>query len=114
MEGNGSGLVAVLMPDFSLNFTSWSRWRRYKGTFPFFVELLKPSKDDVILDVGAGTGVIANRVASLCDEVYALEPEIKRVEYVRRKYPEVKIFQAFAENIPFPEKYFTKIYIIFF
>lgn len=101
------------MSDIRLNFTSWSRWRRYKTTFPFFVELLKPSKDDVILDVGAGTGVIADRVASLCDEVYALEPEIKRVDYVRRKFPEVKVFQSFAESIPFPENYFTKVYAIF-
>lgn len=100
------------MSEFRLDFTSWSRWRRYKSKFPLFIELLKPSKDDVILDVGAGTGVIAYAVANLCDEVYALEPEVKRVDYVRKKFPEVKVFQSFAESIPFPENYFTKIYVI--
>jgi ubiquinone/menaquinone biosynthesis C-methylase UbiE len=64
------------------------------------------------LDAGAGTGVIANRVASLCDEVFALEPLEKRVKFIQRRFPEVKAFQGFAENIPFPEAYFTKIYSV--
>lgn len=103
----------MLASDIKLDFVSWSRWRRFKAIYPTFIELLRPNKDDVILDVGAGTGVIADKVASLCDEVFALEPQTNRVNYVRRKFSQVKVFQAFAEGIPFPEDYFTKIYVIY-
>lgn len=95
-----------------LDFVSWNRWHRYKKTFPLFLELLKPTKEDVILDVGAGTCIIADHVASVCEEVFALEPLDERVNYARRKFPQVKVFQASAEVIPFPESYFTKIYVI--
>ena len=74
------------------------------------MDLLKPSREDVILDVGAGTGVIANKVSTSCDEIFALEPNPDRVDYTHRKFPEVKSFVGAAENIQFPESYFTKIY----
>ena len=68
------------LSDLSLDFQSWSRWRRYVHTFSLFLELLRPTKEDIILDVGAGTCVIADRVASICDEVFALEPQDNRVD----------------------------------
>src|SRR5579864_323095 len=74
--------------------------------------MLSPQKEDIILDVGAGTGVIANEISSRCDEVFALEPNPKRVEYMKKKYPQVKAFDGTAESIQFPESYFTKIYVI--
>lgn len=74
--------------------------------------LLKPTKEDVILDVGAGTGVIASQVSKQCDEVFALEPNVERVNYIKRKFPEVKAFDGVAENIQFPESYFTKVYSV--
>jgi ubiquinone/menaquinone biosynthesis C-methylase UbiE len=100
------------LSDLSLDFQSWSRWRRYSHTFPLFLDSLKPTKEDIILDIGAGTCVIADHIASICDEVFALEPQDKRVDYARRKFPQVKVFQSSVENIPFPENYFTKIYSI--
>ncbi len=66
----------------------------------------------MILDVGAGTGWIASEIASLCDEVYALEPNEHRVEFIKRKHPEVKAFVGTAESIVFPEGYFTKVFSI--
>ena len=74
--------------------------------------MLDSKKNDVILDVGAGTGVIANEIASICDEVFALEPNNGRVDYIKRKFPQVKAFYGVSESIPFPESYFTKIYVI--
>ncbi len=78
-----------------------------------FLELLSPAKNDVVLDVGAGSGWIANRVADVCDEVYALEPNEARLEFIKAKHPQVKAFSSFAQSIPFPEKYFSKVYTIF-
>ena len=76
------------------------------------LNFLKPAKEDVILDVGAGTGVIASKVSTMCDEVFALEPSQEMVDYMKRKFPEVKAFSGVAENIQFPESYFTKIYVV--
>ncbi len=100
------------LSDLKLDIISWFRWRRYRKEFPIFLELLKPQKDDVILDVGAGTGIIASKVCALCDEVFALEPAAERVEYIKRKFPEVKAFQGLSENIHFPDSYFTKVYVV--
>jgi ubiquinone/menaquinone biosynthesis C-methylase UbiE len=76
------------------------------------MKLLGPTKEDIILDVGAGTGVIANEVSKLCDEVFALEPNIGKVEFMKRKFPTVKAFDSAAENVGFPNSYFTKVYSI--
>jgi len=98
------------LSDLSQRISSWIR----KGTYPkkILLELLSPRKEDIILDVGAGTGVIANEISFYCDEVFALEPNPKRVEYMKRRYPQVKAFDGSAESIQFPESYFTKIYVI--
>ena len=76
------------------------------------MELLDPRKNDVILDVGAGTGYISSKVAKLCDDVYALEVDDKRVDFIKAKYPEVKALSGSSENIPFPESYFDKVFIV--
>jgi ubiquinone/menaquinone biosynthesis C-methylase UbiE len=99
-------------PEFSLRIYSWIRKRRFAKNLPLLLEMLSPQKEDVILDVGAGTGVITNIIAEKCDEVFALEPNPKRVEYMKKKYPQVKSFDGSAESIQFPESYFTKIYVI--
>jgi ubiquinone/menaquinone biosynthesis C-methylase UbiE len=98
--------------DLSLNLSAWLRKRRLSKVMPVLIEMLSPKKDDIILDVGAGTGIIAEEMAKLCDEVFALEPDPKRVEYIKRKYPQVKAFDGAAEAIQFPEAYFTKIYSV--
>ena len=98
--------------DLIFNLTSWFRLRTFGKSITILLNLLEPTKEDVILDVGAGTGVIANRVATMCDEVFALEPRLDRVDYMKRKFPEVKAFDGVAENVQFPESYFTKIYCV--
>jgi ubiquinone/menaquinone biosynthesis C-methylase UbiE len=88
------------------------RKRTYKKDLELFLTLLSPKKDDVILDVGAGLGTIANILASgSSDEVFALEPDENRVEYIKTKHPQVKAFSATASQIPFPTSYFDKLYV---
>jgi len=84
----------------------------YRGYMYTFLALLDPKTEDVILDVGAGTGYIASKVAERCDELFALEPNDARVEYIRRRFREVKAFSATAEHVPFPDSYFTKAYAV--
>ncbi|MDA4129918.1 MAG: class I SAM-dependent methyltransferase [Thaumarchaeota archaeon] len=96
--------------DLLLNLYSWSRKRQFRNDYPILLRLLDPKKEDVILDVGAGTGVIANEIANISDDMFALEPNNSRVEYIKRKFPQVKAFNGVSESIPFPEAYFSKAY----
>jgi SAM-dependent methyltransferase len=84
----------------------------YKANLPTLISLLAPGKEDVIIDVGAGTGWIASNVAKYSDEVFALEPNQKRVEHIKAKHPEVKAFSSLANSIPFPPNYFDKLYAV--
>ncbi len=100
------------LSDLSLNFSAWLRKRSIRNFLPELIRLLSPKNEDIILDVGAGTGVIAAEISKLCDEVFALEPDPKRVNYIKKKHPQVKAFDGTAEAIQFPEFYFTKIYAV--
>lgn len=77
-----------------------------------FIEMLAPSSGEKILDIGAGRGRVADRVMRASDgaEVYAVEPDEKRVASMRREFPAIKSSVAGAESLPFPDSYFDKAY----
>ena len=77
-----------------------------------FLALLSPSSGEKILDVGAGKGVVARWVleASNGAEVYAIDPDTKRVSSMRQHSPELKSHVAGVESIPFPDSFFDKVY----
>jgi ubiquinone/menaquinone biosynthesis C-methylase UbiE len=85
----------------------------YRQNLAVLISLLQPKKEEVILDVGAGTGWIASQVAEFSDEVFALEPNEKRVDHIRTKHPQVKAFSSVANSIPFPPNYFDKLFVVF-
>lgn len=96
-----------------LSISEWLRSFTYKERLPTLVSLLSPKKEDIILDVGAGTGWIASSVAKYSDEVFALEPNGEKVEHIKAKHPEVKAFSAMANSIPFPPNYFDKAFVVY-
>ena len=77
-----------------------------------FLQMLAPAPGEKILDVGAGKGEVAGRVmgASKGAEVYAVEPDEKRLAAMKRDFPAVKCSMAGAESLPFPDSYFDKVY----
>lgn len=95
-----------------LGISNWLRTRRYGSDIRLLKKLLDPQKNDVILDVGAGTGAITNTVADVCDDVFAVEPNEEKLEFMKKKYPQIKGLSSKADQIPFPDSYFTKIYAI--
>jgi ubiquinone/menaquinone biosynthesis C-methylase UbiE len=76
-----------------------------------FFRLLDAARGQRILDVGAGKGTVAQRVllASGAD-VYAIDPEEKRIEFMRERYHGVKCQVGTAENIPFADSFFDRVY----
>jgi len=78
---------------------------------PFF-SALAPVAGEKILDVGAGKGSVAYRVFQESNgaEVYAVDPNEKRVASMRRDYPALKSSVAGAEILPFSDSFFDKVY----
>ena len=77
-----------------------------------FLDALAPAPSERILDVGAGRGDVAEMVrqASHGAEVYAVDPNEKRVAAMKRDHPEVKGSVASAESLPFTDGYFDRAY----
>ena len=76
------------------------------------VALLDPKSGDRILDIGAGKGEKAAKLlqAFPTTEVYAVDPDAKRIADAKRDHPSVKSSQASAESLPFDDSYFDKAY----
>ena len=77
-----------------------------------FMSMLAPSSGERILDVGAGKGQVANRVMleSKGADVYAVDPNEKRVASMKAGFPAIKSSVAGAESLPFPDAHFDKVY----
>ena len=83
-----------------------------RSDWEVFLEFLAPSSDERILDVGAGDCKNAARVleASKGAEVYAIDPNEKRIAAAKRDRPSVKSTVGFAEGLPYPDSHFSKAY----
>ena len=77
-----------------------------------FVAALTPTSGEKILDIGAGKGSVASRVLQVSKgaEVYAIDPNGKKVEAIRLNFPAIKSSVAGAESLPFPDAFFDKAY----
>jgi ubiquinone/menaquinone biosynthesis C-methylase UbiE len=76
-----------------------------------FLQLLSPNSNERILDVGAGKGTIAALVQrSGRSEVYALDPNEKRIAFVNENHPELKTCLSGSDSIPYPDGFFDKVY----
>jgi ubiquinone/menaquinone biosynthesis C-methylase UbiE len=83
-----------------------------QSNWEVFLGYLAPARGERILDVGSGNGAKAAQVleASGGAEVYAVDPNEKRVASMKRGFPSVKGSVAGAESLPFPDSYFDKVY----
>jgi ubiquinone/menaquinone biosynthesis C-methylase UbiE len=64
------------------------------------------------LDVGAGTGVLAERLSASGREVVALDPFPQMLEQLRQRRPEIATVVAEGEAIPFPDASFDLTYSV--
>jgi ubiquinone/menaquinone biosynthesis C-methylase UbiE len=76
------------------------------------MSVLEPHSGEKILDIGAGKGEKAAKVleSSQGIEVFAVDPDERRVAEAKRDHPAVKSFVAGAEKLPFGDAYFDKAY----
>jgi len=87
---------------------SWISSESRRSTF---LSMLSPRPGEKILDVGAGKGAIASVVQNAGkSEVYALDPNKKRVAFIEKNHPNLKGSVGDADKVPFPDGFFDKVY----
>jgi len=74
--------------------------------------MLNPRSGDRIVDIGAGKGEKAARILQAFPgtEVFAVDPNERRVAEAKRDYPGVRSTVARAEKLPFDDSFFDKAY----
>lgn len=73
--------------------------------------VLRPSARDRVLDVGCGSGVVADHIASTGATVIGLDPNAAAIEFARHRFvrPNLEFVTGFADDLSYPDGAFTKI-----
>ena len=67
------------------------------------IELLSPKKGESILDLGCGTGQLAQQIALSGAEVVGIDYAPSMIEQAQKNYPDLKFSVADARNFDFPQ-----------
>ncbi len=71
---------------------------------------LELQSDDVVLDVGSGTGNFMIRIRGKCKEVIGIDYAKEGIELHKKKDPQAKaILHDITKPFPFSDSYFTKV-----
>lgn len=66
--------------------------------------------DDIVLDVGSGTGNLLVRIRNKCKEIIGIDYSQKGIEITKLKSPGAKvILHNISKQFPFPDNYFSKV-----
>lgn len=77
-----------------------------------YIAALRDGPGATALDVGAGTGVLAERVADLGLSVVALDPFPKMLDQLRHRRPDIEAVVGSGEAMPFPDNSFDLTYCV--
>jgi SAM-dependent methyltransferase len=70
---------------------------------PEAAEWLLPARRDVVVDLGAGTGLLARAVAPVAGHVIAVEPDDRMRSVLAERSPDVEVLAGRGEAIPLPD-----------
>ncbi|UAB84040.1 methyltransferase domain-containing protein [Zunongwangia sp. SCSIO 43204] len=91
--------------------TSWdAKLYNTKHDFVFhygssLIELLKPKKDELILDLGCGAGQLTEEIAKSGAKVMGMDASESMIESASNNFPELEFRIANAESFDFAEKF---------
>jgi SAM-dependent methyltransferase len=74
--------------------------------------ILRHAPGKGVLDVGAGTGLMAERLSDLGFDVMALDPFPQMLEQLQQRRPEISTLVGHGENIPLPTDSFDLTYCV--
>jgi SAM-dependent methyltransferase len=77
---------------------SYDRFR--PGPPPSAVEWVVGSDVGTAADIGAGTGALTRELGKVADGVLAIEPDVRMLEVLRRRWPQVVAIRSWAEQLP--------------
>lgn len=81
-------LYQQVRPSYPQELTNW-----LKGQ-------LQIQKNDIVVDLGAGTGKFIPYLQDVCSQVIAVEPVAEMLSQLQQHYPEVQTLQASSQNLP--------------
>jgi len=84
----------------------------YLGRRATFLRDVSPVPNASLLDVGAGTGALAERLTDLGIHVVALDPFPQMLAQLGRRRPEIETVVGEGEAIPFPDGAFDVTYSV--
>ena len=76
---------------------------------PHVMRWLQPTQDDVVLEIGCGTGRWTTYLGSLVRAMYALDVDTERLAVTLTKDSVTGVVSATGEKLPFGEACFSKI-----
>ncbi len=87
----------------------YDRWigRFMSGRLDRMVDLLSCTPDDVVLDLGGGTGLFARRLLGRCGEIHLLDESSQMVEQVR--HGKIKTRVGSGTVAPYPDRFFDAV-----
>jgi SAM-dependent methyltransferase len=89
-------------------------WHRLKTVT--IERVAPPTPEMAVLDLGCGSGVVANWLAERARTVDAADANPRAIEYARRTFvrENLAFHLATADALPFPEGHFDRIYVLEF
>lgn len=75
-------------------------------------DLLDVQTQEKIIEIGGGTGRTIKYFKRQTDYIYMIEPSQPMLAEAKRKYPYLKVFHGYAENLPLPSNYFDHVIIV--
>ena len=89
-------------------------WHRLKTVT--IERVAPPEKDMAVLDLGCGSGVVADWLAARARTVDAVDANPRAIEYARRTFgrDNLTFHLGTADALPLPEKRFERIYVLEF
>jgi SAM-dependent methyltransferase len=73
------------------------------GPSPEAVDWLLPARRDVVVDLGAGTGLLSRALAGKAGHVIAVEPDDRMRSVLQDRSPGVEVLAGRGEAIPLPD-----------
>jgi 2-polyprenyl-3-methyl-5-hydroxy-6-metoxy-1,4-benzoquinol methylase len=87
-------------------------WHREKQNI--LKSICMPSKDDIVLDCGCGSGVITHFLSPYCHRVVGVDINEDAIKYASQKFqePNISFIQRSVDELDFSAHYFSKVFFM--